>query len=139
MPSKRPNPRSPVVRWTPSLAGLPALSVRQPWAWLIVNGVKDIENRSFRTHRRGPLLIHAASSLDGFADNIECVERKHGISVPSELDRGGIVGVVDVSDCVESHKSKWFEKGGFGWVLSNPRRLKFRPCKGAVGLFRPEC
>jgi ASCH domain len=127
------------MRWTSSLAGLPALSVRQPWAWLIVNGVKDIENRSRRTHHRGPLLIHASLSLDGFSENIKLVERRLGISVPSELDRGGIVGVVDVIDCVESHKSKWFEKGSYGWVLSNPRRLKFRPCKGAVGLFRPKC
>ena len=139
MSLEHPAPRSPVVRWTPSLAQLPALSVRQPWAWLIVNGLKDIENRSWRTNLRGPLLIHASLSLDGHAGNIEWVERRHGISVPSELDRGGMVGVVDVSDCVESHKSKWFEKGGFGWVLSNPRRLKFRLCKGAVGLFRPKC
>jgi ASCH domain len=30
--------------------------IRQPWAWLIVNGIKDIENRSWRTRYRGPLL-----------------------------------------------------------------------------------
>jgi hypothetical protein len=139
MPSNHRIPCSPVVRWTPRLARLKALSVRQPWAWLIVNGVKDIENRSWRTHLRGPLLIHASRSLEGYAENIESVERKHGISVPSELDRGGIVGVVDLIDCVESHKSKWFEKRKFGWVLANPRRVKLRPCKGAVGLFRPKC
>lgn len=39
---------SPIVRWSPSFAELPALSVRQPWAWLIVNGLKDIENRPRR-------------------------------------------------------------------------------------------
>ena len=70
-------------------------------------------------------------------DNIEWVKRKNGISVPLEMDTGGIVGVVDVIDCVESHKSKWFN-GPFGWVLANPRRLKFRPCNGALGLFRPK-
>jgi hypothetical protein len=132
------NIQTPVIRWTPSLARLPALSVRQPWAWLIVNGAKDIENRSWHTHLRGPLLIHAVSSLDGYTENIEWVRRQHGISVPLELDRGGIVGLVDVIDCVKSHKSKWFEKGGFGWVLANPGRLKFRACKGAVRLFRPK-
>lgn len=36
------------------------LTVRQPWAWLLVNGHKDIENRSWPTKYRGPLLIHAA-------------------------------------------------------------------------------
>jgi hypothetical protein len=129
----------PLIRWTPSLARLRALSIRQPWAWLIVNSAKDIENRSWRTRLRGALLIHASSSLDGYAERVKQVERKHGISVPSELETGGIVGVVDVIDCVETHKSKWFEKGNFGWVLANPRRLKFRRCKGAVGLFRPKC
>jgi hypothetical protein len=138
MSSKHLIPCPHVARWTTSLSGLRALSVRQPWAWLIVNGFKDIENRSRRTHHRGPLLIHAGSSLDSYAEKIEWVERKHGISVPLEMDTGGIVGVVDVIDCVESHKSKWFEKGKFGWVLANPRCLKFRPCKGALNLFRPE-
>jgi ASCH domain len=126
------------VRWTTSLARLPALSVRQPWPWLIVNGLKDIENRSRRTNHRGPLLIHAGLSPGGYAEDIQLIERKNGISVPSELETGGIVGVVDVIDCVESHKSKWFENGDIGWVMANPRRLKFRPCKGALGLFRPE-
>src|SRR5271165_5444563 len=55
-------------------ARLRALSVRQPWAWLIVNGVKDIENRSFRTDHHGPLLIHAALSLDGYTENIKWVK-----------------------------------------------------------------
>ena len=138
MSSKRLTACPPAVRWTTSLAGLRALSVHQPWAWLIVNGLKDIENRSRRTRHRGPLLIHAGRSLDDYTeDNIEWVKRKHGISVPLEMDTGGIVGVVDVIDCVESHKSKWFD-GPFGWVLANPRRLKFRPCNGALGLFRPK-
>ena len=117
MSSKHLTASSPVVRWTATLAGVRALSVRQPWAWLIVNGVKDIENRPGRTHLRGPLLIHAGLSREGYTKNIEWVERKHGISVPLGLDFGGIVGVVDVIDCVESHKSKWFLSGNFGWGI----------------------
>jgi hypothetical protein len=38
-----------------------ALSIRQPWAWLVVNGWKNIENRERRFSHRGPLLIHAAA------------------------------------------------------------------------------
>ncbi|WP_229215634.1 ASCH domain-containing protein [Duganella sp. CY15W] len=37
-----------------------ALSIRQPWAWLIVNGYKDIENRSWSTNVRGKVLVHAS-------------------------------------------------------------------------------
>jgi|ERR1700758_4475866 hypothetical protein len=38
--------------------GMKVIVIRQPWAWLIVNGFKDIENRSWRTRYRGPLMIH---------------------------------------------------------------------------------
>jgi hypothetical protein len=85
----------------------------------------------------GVAFDHAGLSRDDLDQNVQWVLKKYGIVVPSELERGGIVGVVDVIDCVESHKSKWFEKGSFGWVLAKPRRLKFRPCKGALSLFRP--
>ncbi len=54
--------RSRTGRWAPRLKPLRVLSLRQPWAWLIVNGYKDIENRSWRTNHRGPLLIHASSN-----------------------------------------------------------------------------
>jgi hypothetical protein len=70
---------------------LPALSVRQPWAWLIVNGLKDIENRPRRTLHRGPLLIHAGLNLDGYTENTAWVKRKHGISVPLEVDTEMVV------------------------------------------------
>ncbi len=130
---------SPIIRWTSSFSELPALSVRQPWAWLIVSGLKDVENRPRRTHYRGPLLIHAGLSLDSYTEeNVAWLNNKFGVRIPVKLDTGGIVGIVDVVDCVESHKSKWFNKGNFSWVLANPRRLIFWPCKGALGLFRPK-
>lgn len=133
------DPCSPIVPWTPKLVGLPALSVRQPWAWLIVSGLKDIENRPRRTHHRGPLLIHAGLSLESYTEeNIEWLAKKYGVHIPLELDTGGIVGVVDVVDCVETHRSKWFIEGNNGWVLANPRRLAFRGCRGALGVFRPQ-
>jgi ASCH domain len=132
------NSYSPIVRWSPSFAELPALSVRQPWAWLITSGHKDVENRPRRTHYRGSLLIHAGLSLNSYTEeNIDWLNKKFGVRIPMELDTGGIVGIVDVVDCVEHHISRWFNKGNFGWVLANPRRLNFRPCKGALGLFRP--
>jgi ASCH domain len=40
------------------------LTIRQPWAWAIIYGGKDVENRSWLTKHRGPLLIHAGSAFD---------------------------------------------------------------------------
>jgi hypothetical protein len=53
--------KSPLISWTKELESLRTLSLRQPWG-LVVNGYKDIENRSWRTNHRGPLLIHASST-----------------------------------------------------------------------------
>lgn len=47
----------------PGLAGRYALSVRQPWASLLAIGAKRFETRSWHTHHRGPLLIHAAKAF----------------------------------------------------------------------------
>jgi ASCH domain len=55
-----------------------ALSVRQPWAWLIIAGHKDVENRSWTTTYRGPLLIHAARRPD---DVMADIENRYGVSI----------------------------------------------------------
>jgi hypothetical protein len=66
------------------------------------------------------------------------VETKYHIRVPENVEAGGIVGVVDVVDCVKTHASKWKFRNQWGWVLENPRRLPYRQCKGFVGLFKPK-
>ena len=45
-------------------ATITVLSVRQPWAWLLVNGYKDIENRNWATEFRGRCFIHAGKNFD---------------------------------------------------------------------------
>ena len=128
-----------MARWTPALLKLPVLSIRQPYAWLVVNGIKDIENRSWRTNHRGPLLIHAsANQADLYMDVIEACQANGQVSMPEAYDVGGVVGIVDVVDCVRRHSSPWKHGPSWGWVLANARPLKFRECKGAVGFFYPK-
>ena len=115
-----------------------ALSVRQPWAWLIVNGFKDIENRTRPLSYRGPLLIHASQKMTE-GDYDACMIFVGGISClrlppPGSLDRGGIVGSVTVMDCVTESSSKWF-CGPHSLVLANAKPLPFFPCKGQLSLF----
>ena len=72
-----------------------AISIRQPWAWLIVHGYKDVENRTWATKYRGPILIHAGKTLDpGFDELCQVLREEFDIHVPlrKELPRGGIVG-----------------------------------------------
>ena len=108
--------------------------IRQPWAWLIVNGFKDIENRSWSTHYRGPLLIQAAVRRPA-PEDLEYA-RQRRVKLPQEFDLGGIVGCVQLEDCVHRSRSKWFE-GPVGWVLSKPKTLPFVPLMGQLGLFAP--
>jgi len=116
-----------------------ALSVRQPWAWLIINGYKDIENRDWPTKLRGRIWIHTGihrvtkSEYQRFLK--DC--RAFGIAEYPEIDEfktGGIVGSVEIVDCVMKSDSYWFE-GTFGFVLRNPRTARFRPMDGKRGFF----
>ena len=85
-----------------------ALSIRQPWARLIVNGYKDIESRNWRTKYRRPFLVHAGLKVEKEA--YDRVADCFGIQPPppSEIERGGIVGQSTILDCVENHDSTWF-------------------------------
>jgi hypothetical protein len=109
------------------------LSIRQPWAHLIVNGVKRIENRTWTTTYRGPLLIHAGAR---WADTpIADIERLFDLTIPAELPRGAIVGAADLVDVVTSSRDRFFS-GPYGFVLENAQASP-EPCpmKGRLGLF----
>ena len=119
-----------------------ALSVRQPWAWAIIHAGKDVENRSWQAvnhglKMRGRIALHASSGLGKaeFEDARAFIESL-GISCPppSDLERGGIIGSVEVIDVVNDHDSEWFF-GPRGLILANPEPHDFIPVKGALGYF----
>lgn len=139
MPSQTSIELLPSARWTPALHALPALAIRQPYAWLVVNRIKDIENRSRRTHYRGKVLIHASLSEDLlFEDSLAELSTLAGIELPDSYDTGGIVGVAEIIGCERRHGSNWKDPKSWGWVLANAQPLPFRPCKGALGFFPPK-
>jgi len=105
-----------------------AITIRQPWAELILRGEKDVENRSWRTRHRGLLLIHAGLG----ADKVYFEE----YDVRADVDRGAIIGVVELVECTKKRTSDWHARGSWGWYLIRPRRFK-KPIqmKGRLGLF----
>jgi hypothetical protein len=126
---------------------LVALSVKQPWAALLVAGVKTVEVRTWATRRRGPVLIHASKVPD---------DRPEGWSlVTPELAelaalRGGIVGIGELADCVRynnedafaaacaAHRNapEWFRPAGlFGFVFQNLHPIAYHPCPGQTMFF----
>jgi len=113
-----------------------ALSIRQPWAWLIVNGFKDVENRAWFTLFRGRVLVHAGKKYGrSEKEDAALVRREFGIQIPETLELGGIVGSVEIVDCVTQSESRWFREDGYAFVLANPEVLPFRPLTGRLGFF----
>lgn len=122
------------------------LSIKQPWAWLILHAGKDVENRTWPTKVRGRILIHASSTMTRgdyeacamFCSSLPGPTFKPDFQFPEFGDLkklcGGIVGKVDVTQCVADSQSPWF-CGEFGFVLANPEPTEFLPCKGRLGFF----
>ena len=121
-----------------------ALSINQPWAWLIVNGYKGVENRDWNTSYRGEFLVHAGKRIDHDAyDFIQSM----GIDVPppSELLTGGIVGKANLINTVHEKDERfladkdkpWFF-GEYGFILDGQEPCELKPCKGALGFFDPD-
>lgn len=120
-----------------------ALSIRQPWAFAITHGYKPVENRTWPTRYRGPILVHA-----GVKEEKDDVDYVLGLiaqqtDTPLYVIRrryknhgacGGIVGRATLSDCVTHLDSIWFN-GPFGFVLTDPKWCSLIPCRGALGLF----
>lgn len=129
------------------------LTVRQPWAWAIIHGGKDVENRvrNLAGEYRGPIAIHAGLQLDKEAFRSDTLARAANLAdAPSlkRMPRGVIIGVVDlvgvhqcqshrgtsdVPDCVRSGTplamicSSWAEfhpgEVAHHLVVTNPRAL----------------
>lgn len=111
-----------------------ALSIQQPWAWLIVNGHKDIENRTWETNYRGPIVVHTGKKFDREGYNFVATQTDIDLPMPDEFKLGGIVGTVEITDCVDHHDSPWFF-GPYGFVLESPKKVMFREFPGRLGLF----
>lgn len=141
-----------------------ALSIRQPWAWFILHGGKDIENRTWPTNVRGRVLIHASSKAptmseceaiaswirthDDLAGMVRLFRERRIVSraecpyeditadeiVVMSSARGGIVGSVEIVGCVTASGSPWFA-GPYGFMLRDPQPLPFRALHGRLGFF----
>lgn len=118
------------------------LTVRQPWAWAIISGLKAIENRSWPTRHRGELAIHAGRSLAEFGGEDDFTATMPGLPPKGQFPLGAIVGVVRVIDCLpyEQVKDRPFaERMGpesWCWMLEEPLAFPVPvPWAGRLGLF----
>ena len=116
------------------------LSVKGPWAWAIIAGIKGIENRPQRYHYRGPLAIHMSMSKDNDKIAMEVI-RRNGFEPPSidaiNAMRGHIIGVVDLVDCLDLDQvaSDPWAVGPYCLKVENGRKCIPIFRKGRLGLW----
>ncbi len=118
-----------------------ALSIRQPWAELILCGRKTIELRRWETTYRGTLWLHASREPDRGASEHFAI---------GDCFVGGFVGAVRLRDCVSVNAETWslwsyrhlagrvFHPNYWGWLLEEPIRFSNPiPAAGRLRLFPP--
>ncbi len=121
-----------------------ALSFRQPWAELVLQGRKTMDLRTYNTPYRGRMAIHASQTVE----SDPCWENDLN---PDNLDSGGIVGTVELVNVMpldeatyREHQaahlgSRRWREGLYGWVLAHPERLSVLiPARGRTNLFNIE-
>ena len=125
------------------------LSVQQPWAWAIITGAKDVENRTWTSRYTGTLHIHAGLKRPAAAeveDAISMVAKHLRIPVTAaredyqrhrEHGFGAIIGSVRMRGCAEYWDSEWHDDGQYGFVLTDAQRFDTPvPCKGRRKIFK---
>ena len=114
------------------------LTVRQPWSYLIVNGHKTIENRSWSIGYRGPVVIQSAAKVgnrDEFNTLCLDIERETGIHLPLQFTLGSTEGIVTLSDVTKNSRSIWAAPGDYHWILKDPIKLPAVSVSGKLGLW----
>ena len=127
-----------------------ALSIKQPWATLVVHGLKTVEVRRWPTARRGRILIHAARVPDERPQGWAHLSRE---LEPLARQLGGIVGAVELADCVSYrnadaflrerdrhlNEANWYVPPVlYGFRFQSPEIIPFRPYSGWMRFFPVE-
>ena len=105
------------------------LAIQQPWAELIVRGLKTIEVRTTGTAVRGTIYLYASKQISAHPAARAAADAQ-GLTI-ERLPRGVLVGTADLVDSrpasVEDANSAWVPAellaGHFGWTFTNPKRL----------------
>jgi len=115
------------------------LSIKQPWASLIANGIKDIENRTWRTYFRGRIYIHVSGAKKF---NVQLTDDQTKLAIPvletafnGTMPFGAIIGEVDIIDCVINHDSVWAEKTPTIYKKPYPKDKNLRGYNEALKMY----
>lgn len=118
------------------------LTLKQPWATLVAEGIKKYEFRSWKTNYRGKILIHAGSGIDK-----EAMKKFAGLNLTFPSKK--ILAEVEIVDCLflddELNKKIISENNiaygskkreGYAWMLDNIKKINYeKEINGKLGLW----
>ncbi len=121
---------------------LKVLTLRQPWATLVAEGIKKYEFRSWKTKYRGKVLIHAGTGID--KEDMKKYENMN-LEFPSRK----IIAIVEIEDCLELNEQLNKKiitenniaygnkvRTGYAWKLKNIKKLDYdKEVNGQLGLW----
>lgn len=124
-----------------------ALSLKQPYAWLIANGFLLVDDRSWGTRYRGPILIHASKGI--YTEYYDYIKANTDIPIPAKdkLGYGGVVGIANLALCCRPgelpngiSRIQRAHFGGihqeyYGFLFEQAKPLPLLPCPGKLGIF----
>jgi hypothetical protein len=124
-----------------------ALSLKQPFAWLIANGYLLVDDRTWGTQYRGPILIHASKGL--YEAYYQHIKSNTDVPIPDrdKLEYGGVVGIAKLVLCSKPgelpagiSREQRAHFGGvhqeyYGFLFEQARPLPLIPCAGKLGIF----
>ncbi|MGZ8984611.1 MAG: hypothetical protein ACXW11_11795 [Methylotenera sp.] len=124
-----------------------ALSLKQPFAWLIANGYLLVDDRTWGTQYRGPVLIHASKGL--YEQYYDHLKSSTDIPLPAKdkLEYGGVVGIANLVLCCRPgelpagiSRQQRAHFGGvhqeyFGFLFEQATPLALMPCRGKLKIF----
>lgn len=118
------------------------LTLKQPWATLVAEGIKKYEFRSWKTKYRGKILIHAGSGIDK-------KELDKYQNLGYEFPKSKIIACVDLIDCLELDENLNKQiiaenniaygnkiRTGYAWKLKNVKKINYgKDVNGQLGLW----
>jgi hypothetical protein len=131
-----------------------AISLKQPWAFLVVHGYKPIEFRYRRDKFRGECYVQASKTFDDWGyewllqhpelPGVDQVE--HAMWCPkTDTDFGSLVGKITITDCISVEQANLFYPdemwltvcqrtlGDIAYIIKNPIAFPYGiPCKGKI-------
>lgn len=114
--------------------GVKALTIRQPWASLIMAGAKDVENRTWKVQTPVTVLVHAGKVVERDEETRAYVAAR--ATWPERMSRGALLGAMRIVECTETSESPWAIAGSWHWCIGAVVPFEHPvPCLGTQGLW----